>query len=78
MSAIEQKLRQFRFAEPFSPFELLLLDGRRYAVETAEGVGWHAKADALSVALADDSFEHLRLSELQDVRPLSAAAGAKP
>ena len=75
-SALSDSLRRFRFAEPFQPFELVLKDGRHLKVEAPEGVAWHAEDNVLSYAAPDDSFEHLALSDVQEVRSLGQGAAA--
>lgn len=73
---ISDTLRRFRFAEPFRPFELVLKDGRQLKVEAPEGVAWHAEDNVLSYAAPDDTFEHLALSDVQEVRSLNQGAAA--
>jgi hypothetical protein len=63
-------LRRFRSAEPFQPFELVFRDGGRAQIIWPDAVGWHAQDDQLSYAAPDDSFVHVPLSTLTEVRSL--------
>jgi hypothetical protein len=68
--AVVDALRRFRSAEPFRPFELIFRDGQRAQIIWPDAVGWHALDDELSYAAPDDSFIHMPLSNVTEVRLL--------
>ncbi len=68
--SVVDALRRFRSAQPFRPFELIFQDGGRAQIIWPDAVGWHAPDDQLSYAAPDDSFIHMPLSNVAEVRLL--------
>jgi len=68
--AVVDALRRYRSAQPFQPFELVFRDGARAQILWPDAVGWHAVDDQLSYAAPDDSFIHMPLSNVAEVRLL--------
>lgn len=75
VASIAETLRQFRFAEPFRPFELVFRDGTRRRIDRPDAVGWSTDRGALSYAADDDSFIHATLSDLTNVHLVSSTNG---
>jgi hypothetical protein len=70
LETVVEALTRLRSAEQFRPFELVFRNGLRAGIIWPEAVGWHAKHDQLSYAAPDDSFVHVPLSTVIEVRPL--------
>jgi len=75
--AVVDALRSFRSAQPFQPYELVFRDGGRAKIIWPDAVGWHAMDDQLSYAAPDDSFIHMPLSNVIEVRRLDNRVDGK-
>ena len=62
------ELKQWREAEPFRPFEILLDDGRRALIRNPWNVGWSAERRFVMFAWGEDDVDTASFDRVREIR----------
>lgn len=72
------ELKNWRYAEPFKPFEMILDDGRKVLVKHPWNIGWSEEARTVAFATGPEELDWVKFSRVVEIRAARVRPSRKP